>query len=132
MLVQDKRMDDPTIVSAPNKLAQKMWKARRVLDALPLKLYSNRQDSSVIFPLQWLPDIINSQVVKLEPDIINLRWVCDGFVPIEALSKIQKPIVWTFSDMWAFTGGCCYSQGCDRYTQSCGNCPLLGSKLRRS
>lgn len=127
MLIQDKRMDDPTIVSASNKLAQKMWKARPVMDALPLKLYPNRQKGATLFPIQWLPDIINPQIVKLNPDIINLRWICDGFLPIEALSKIQKPIVWTFADLWAFTGGCCYSQGCDRYTKSCGNCPILGS-----
>jgi glycosyltransferase involved in cell wall biosynthesis len=127
MLIQDKRMDDPTIISAPNKLAQKMWKARPVLDALPLKLYPNRQKGATLFPIQWLPDMINPQINKLAPDIINLRWICDGFFPIEALSKIQKPIVWTFADLWAFTGGCCYSQGCDRYTKSCGNCPILDS-----
>lgn len=127
MLIQDKRMDDPTIISAPNKLAQKMWKARPVLDALPLKLYPNRQKGATLFPIQWLPDIINPQINKLAPDIINLRWICDGFLPIEALSKIQKPIVWTFADLWSFTGGCCYSQGCDRYTKSCGNCPILDS-----
>jgi hypothetical protein len=28
--------------------------------------------------------------------------------------------------MSAFTGGCCYSQECDRYTKPCGNCPILG------
>lgn len=127
MLIQDKRMDDPTIVSASSPFAQKMWKARPVLDALPLKLYPKRQKGATLFPIQWLPDIVNPQIVKLEPDIINLRWICDGFLPIEALAKIQKPIVWTFADLWAFTGGCCYSQGCDGYTKSCGNCPILES-----
>jgi glycosyltransferase involved in cell wall biosynthesis len=29
--------------------------------------------------------------------------------------------------MWAFTGGCHYSQDCDRYTASCGVCPQLHS-----
>jgi glycosyltransferase involved in cell wall biosynthesis len=28
--------------------------------------------------------------------------------------------------MSAFTGGCCYSQECDGYTKSCGNCLILG------
>ncbi|GAA6618297.1 glycosyltransferase family 4 protein [Scytonema sp. NUACC26] len=128
MLVQDKRMDDPTIVSASNPLAQKLWKFRPVLDGLPLKLYPNRQKGAVLFSIQWLPDIINSQIVKFQPDIINLRWVCEGFLPIEALSKIQKPIVWTLNDMWSFTGGCYYSEGCEQYKKSCGNCPILGSK----
>lgn len=34
MLVQDQRIDDRTVMSAPNKVAQRMWKARPVLDAL--------------------------------------------------------------------------------------------------
>ena len=34
MLVQDRRIDDRTVMSAPNKVAQRMWKARPVLDAL--------------------------------------------------------------------------------------------------
>lgn len=127
MLIQDKRMDDPTLISASNSLAQKLWNARRVVDALPLKLYPKRQAGSVLFPIQWLPDIVNPKIKQINPDIINLRWICDGFLPIEALSKIQKPIVWTFADLWAFTGGCCYSQGCDRYTQTCGHCPILKS-----
>jgi glycosyltransferase involved in cell wall biosynthesis len=29
--------------------------------------------------------------------------------------------------MWPFTGGCHYSQECDRYTDSCGACPKLHS-----
>jgi glycosyltransferase involved in cell wall biosynthesis len=127
MLVQDKRIDDPTVISSPNQVARKMGKYRPLLDALPLNLYPNRQRHPVLFPLQWLPNTVTSQITALNPDIINLHWICDGFVPIEALSKFNKPIVWTLDDMWAFTGGCCYSQECDRYTKSCGNCPVLGS-----
>ena len=43
ILVQDRRIDDSTVMSDPNKVAQTMWKARPVLDALPLKFYRNRQ-----------------------------------------------------------------------------------------
>jgi glycosyltransferase involved in cell wall biosynthesis len=55
-----------------------------------------------------------------------LHWIGDGFVAAEALSEFNKPIVWTLHDMSAFTGGCYYSQECDRYTKSCGNCLILG------
>ena len=127
MLVQDKRIDDPTVISSPNQLAQRMGKYRLFLDALPLKLYPNRQRYPALFPLQWFPNTITSQIAALAPDIINLHWICDGFVPIEALAKFNKPIVWTLHDMWAFTGGCCYSGECDGYTKSCGTCPQLGS-----
>jgi glycosyltransferase involved in cell wall biosynthesis len=33
--------------------------------------------------------------------------------------------------MWAFTGGCHYSQDCERYTASCGACVQLGSSKDR-
>ncbi len=37
----------------------------------------------------------------------------------------QKPVVWTFHDMWPFTGKCAHAFECDRYTRSCGCCPYL-------
>ena len=99
-------------MSAPNKVAQRMWKARPVLDALPLQFYRNRQRHPVLFSVQWLPDIITSRIAALNPDVVNLHWIGDGFVAAEALSEFNKPIVWTLHDMSAFTGGCCYSQEC--------------------
>lgn len=39
--------------------------------------------------------------------------------------KLGKPVVWTFHDMWAFTGGCHYSAGCEGYQQDCYSCPQL-------
>jgi glycosyltransferase involved in cell wall biosynthesis len=61
-------------------------------------------------------------------DIIQLHWVAGviNFVSIPDIIK-QKPLVWRFSDLNPFTGGCHYSWGCDRYIKSCGACPLLAS-----
>ena len=95
------------------------------LDELPLKRYSKRDRA--MFSPQWFPDSVAARVKQLDPDIVHLHWTCDGFLKIESLAKFQKPIVWTLHDMWAFTGGCHYTQGCDRYTQGCGMCPQLGS-----
>ncbi len=63
-----------------------------------------------------------------EADVLHLHWINQGFLSLEGiqqLSKLGKPIVWTLHDMWAFTGGCHYSRGCDHFQQSCGNCPYL-------
>ncbi|MCC7506635.1 MAG: glycosyltransferase family 4 protein [Saprospiraceae bacterium] len=63
-----------------------------------------------------------------EADVLHLHWINQGFLSlkgIEQLSKLGKPIVWTLHDMWAFTGGCHYSQGCDHFLQQCGHCPFL-------
>jgi len=126
MLVPDPRIDDSTVMSAPNKVVQRMWKARPVLDALPLQFYRNKQSNPAGLSVQWLPNIITYRIAALNPDVVNLHWIGDGFVAAEALSEFNKPIVWTLHDISAFTGGCCYSQECDRYTKPCGNCFILG------
>ena len=127
MMVQLKSSDYPTVFSPqtiPGKLTAKLKLPER-LDALPLKFYPQRDVTD--FSLQWLPNKIAANVSKLAPDVVNLHWVCHGYVAIETIAKLNKPLVWTLHDMWAFTGGCHYTQECDRYTHSCGTCPQLGS-----
>lgn len=58
-------------------------------------------------------------------DIIHLHWINFGFLSIDDLGKllsINKPIVWTLHDMWAFTGGCHHSGDCEGFKGLCGNC----------
>ena len=37
-------------------------------------------------------------------DVVNLHWITDGFVSIEEIGKITKPVVWSLYDMWTFCG----------------------------
>ncbi len=58
-------------------------------------------------------------------DIIHLHFTNFGFLSaknIEQLCSLNKPVVWTLHDMWAFTGGCHHSGNCENYQESCGNC----------
>ena len=126
MLVQEKHSYDETIIAPQIRLFQGIARAKLSFDALPLKLYPQR-DQSTLFSLQWLPDRIMSQVAQLNPDVVNLHWVNGGFAQIETLAKFKCPLVWTIHDMWPFTGGCHYSGSCDRYMGSCGHCPQLQS-----
>jgi glycosyltransferase involved in cell wall biosynthesis len=127
MLVQAKQSDDRTVIGSPTSsgIAKAGVGLRLTLDHLPLKLYPKR-DRNTCSP-QWLPDTISSKVAQLAPDVINLHWINAGYLQIETIAKFKKPIVWTLHDMWAFTGGCHYSQDCDRYIASCGTCPQLHS-----
>ena len=125
MLVQEKLSNDPKVFSSPAFVNRKLNSLIPRLNRLPLKLYP--QLEKVIFSPQWVPDNLPSQVEKFQPDIINLHWVCNGYLQVETLPKFSQPLVWTLHDMWAFTGGCHYSEDCDRYTQSCGTCPQLHS-----
>jgi len=128
MLVQVKQGDDRAVIgsSSESGIGKARTGLRLTLDQLPLKFYPN--GGSRNYSSHWLPDKINIQVKKLDPDIINLHWISAGFIQIETIAKFNQPIVWTLHDMWAFTGGCHYNQECDKYTASCGACPQLSSK----
>jgi len=44
------------------------------------------------------------EINRSSADIINLHWVTDGFLSIEQIGKIDKPVVMSLYDMWAFCG----------------------------
>lgn len=121
MLVQYKSGSDETICAVEGKVPTRI---RSLIDSTALNSYPRRQQ---LFSPEWFPDVISSRVARINPDVINLNWVCNGFLQVETLARLGKPLTWTLQDMWAFTGGCHYSQGCDRYKSSCGNCPQLQS-----
>ncbi len=59
-------------------------------------------------------------------NLVNLHWVAD-MLDYRTLPQLtdRVPVVWTFHDMNAFTGGCHYSETCERYAAQCGACPQL-------
>lgn len=125
MMVQYKSSNDKTVLEPFSNLDKWVNRLRPRLDGLPLQLYPRRNCS--IFSCQWLPDFIEPKLKHLSLDVINLHWNCGGFLRIESLAKFNIPLIWTIHDMWAFTGGCHYSQNCNRYTNSCGSCFQLHS-----
>lgn len=126
MMVGYKFTNDHTVTKASQNLLDRTFDFfRPSLDSLPLTPYPRRQHSTLSF--QWLPDGIIRKIEPFAPDIINLHWIGSGFVQIETIARFRQPVCWTLHDMWAFTGGCHYSDGCDRFTQCCGACPILRS-----
>jgi glycosyltransferase involved in cell wall biosynthesis len=100
-------------------------KVRHTFDRLPLRFYPNFGNAP--FSLNWCPTNIDRKVDALRPELVHLHWCQTNFVPTGSLPKLDYPLVWTFHDMWAFTGGCHYSDGCGGFRRSCGHCPILGS-----
>ena len=131
LLVQSKQSGYLNVVgeSAASGITQAKQGLRLTFDNLPLKFYKGYDGAT--FSSQWLPDSVLSKVNKIDPEVVNLHWINAGFLNIETISKFNRPVVWTLHDMWPFTGGCHYNQMCDRYQQSCGACPQLGSSKQR-
>lgn len=71
---------------------------------------------------------IHGALQKMDYDIVHLHWINERFLDISELKKINKPIVWTLHDSWAFCGVCHYFLDCVKYQTHCGACPMLGSK----
>ncbi|MCU0353117.1 MAG: glycosyltransferase family 4 protein [Cytophagales bacterium] len=132
--VHFKGTGDPR-VSAPEGFVGKLNKKLRLaeqLQKLPLNRYKQRSEIHFSPSRSWVEaamsaDSVASVVERINPDVVHLHWVNNGFMDAAVLSKINKPIVWTLHDMWAFTGGCHYSGTCTRYRESCGSCPALNS-----
>jgi glycosyltransferase involved in cell wall biosynthesis len=125
MFVDRKYSDDASVLSASGAVARTGSRIRARLDRMPLARYQLTQDS--FWSIGWVPHPIERFVKRVDPDIVHVHWIGNGFLPIGALGHLRQPIVWTLRDMWSFTGGCHYTAGCDRYRLGCGACPQLRS-----
>lgn len=128
-LVQEKSGDDPFVIGPATPLRRALSAFRPMLDSLPLKRYPGRQ--RVTFTPAFIPDSLGQKLSGLNPSIVHLHWVSAGFLRIETLGRLAKPLIWTLHDSWAFTGGCHYPFDCTRYRRDCGACPILGSSRER-
>jgi glycosyltransferase involved in cell wall biosynthesis len=126
LLVQTKTSDDYTVLASASKIQKGLAKLRPTLDALPVQFYKNR--TKTLFSPSYLPSFgLADKINALTPDLVHLHWINGGMLRIEELDKINAPIIWSLHDMWAFTGGCHYDEGCEGYKIQCGNCKVLAS-----
>jgi len=128
-MVQEKFGRDPRIIGPSTNIKKGIGILRPHIDRLPLAFYPKREKT--FWSVQWLPGNVIDRINELNPDIVHLHWICNGFIPIQALSKIKQPIVWTLHDSWAFTGGCHVPQACEKFKTECNKCPQLNSGKRK-
>ena len=124
-LVQFATTNEQRVVAPAGSVAKLAARLRPELDALPLAFYPKARGA--MFSPSIVPDRLQREIRRFNPDIVHLNWICRGFIRIESLARLQKPVVWTLHDSWAFTGGCHVPQSCVRYREGCGRCPQLGS-----
>ena len=102
MLVNKKKQAEDFIIGPEKKFDKVMARLCPLLDKIPGRFSALKIDR---LSSAWAPTRLLSRIKALSPDIVNLHWINDGFVRIEALTAIEQPIVWTLHDMWAFAGG---------------------------
>lgn len=126
-LTQRKFSNDKNVISLSDSFFNKqLTNARMLLDLFPIRMFTYTNNGRFSFA-NIGKDVSDIDEIK-NADVLHLHWINEGFLSFKSLrmlGKLNKPIVWTFHDMWAFTGGCHYSSGCRRFEDKCGICPYL-------
>ena len=129
-LVRYKDSSDDSVFCVSQRLPGKEEEAGLFFSEAVQGHYINSHRTDISNTMFSLPcpgyDVSHLPVVK-EADIINLHWVACFQSPLtlRRLFALGKPVVWTLHDQWAFTGGCHYSAGCDKFRNDCSSCPQL-------
>lgn len=106
---------------------KKLYSLLRIGEIAALRALGARKN--YLFSPALLPSFVHRQLNSYEPDIFHLHWLANAFMPIASLSKLAAKAVWTMHDEWAFTGGCHYCGGCEKYNTGCNECPLVPKTL---
>jgi glycosyltransferase involved in cell wall biosynthesis len=121
VFVRDQSTDAANVFRSQSKVAKALNVVRPYVDWAAPRLYGARTR----FSPGIVPDRLASMIDSLRPDVVNLHWVAAGFMQIETVARIRRPLVWTMHDSWPFTGGCHLPGECRRYMEQCGSCPAL-------
>lgn len=118
---------NPLVKTFTNTLAKRAYAAFTILTE---RLLAKRflKPVKIPFSFMWFGFSVVHHPDVLAADVIHLHWVNHSFVnpkQLEELAKLNKPIVWTFHDSNAFTGGCHVRYTCNHFENECGNCPVL-------
>ncbi|MGY3055042.1 glycosyltransferase involved in cell wall biosynthesis [Pedobacter sp. UYEF25] len=127
VMVFYKFSQDASIDTFSKTLIQKAWAIFNIFSERYLSKWLSKSLKTP-FSLQWFGRSIKNHKEVKNADVIHLHWVNHGFLTpkfLAALDELEKPIVWTFHDSNAFTGGCHVRYGCEKFHRQCGNCPIL-------
>jgi glycosyltransferase involved in cell wall biosynthesis len=127
IFVSAKSIKSPSIiqpVTTVQKLASLIGLLREklIFKILPnnKKVYFSYNIGPVVFQFLWI-----NRLFKLNTDIFHLHWIGNGFLNLNQIKKLNKPIVITLHDVWFLTGGCHVNLGCNKYQNGCNQCPLF-------
>lgn len=103
MRVVVKASDDDTVVGgAPQSRFPMQHCIRNRMTTIPLKCFQT--DNPIIHSPAWLGIGLGPELNRIDADIIHLHWLGPSTLSVEEIGRLNKPVVWTFHDMWAFCG----------------------------
>jgi len=103
LMVIAKQLDDPSVI-LPNSLNHlaKLQLYKNIKDDQGHYVELMRQNSSLISTGRVGSDLVK-EINDSHYDLVNLHWI-NNMLSVADIGEIRKPLVWTFHDMWPFSG----------------------------
>ena len=102
LLVAKKISNEKFIYSFNNKISKFKYNLKRIISRLIIKPYELINQSN--YSISLFRSKLFDENKDIDPDIINLHWICNETISLRELNNFKKPIVWTLCDMWPFLG----------------------------
>ena len=102
MYVQVKKTLDNHVIGPVSKVSMLFCMVRARVGQLLIKMQKSSNLS--LHSLNVLPSLMLNRINNSDFDIVNLHWINGETLSIKEISEINKPIVMTLHDMWAFCG----------------------------
>jgi glycosyltransferase involved in cell wall biosynthesis len=102
MIVNHALTNDKTIIGPKNVYDK--FKVRLKLIISNLIASYHKTDNPISHSIAFFSSKIIHKINSSDADIVNLHWINGEMISIEDIAKIDKPLVWTLHDMWAFCG----------------------------
>jgi len=102
MVVARKFTNDLSIIGPKSIFRHVIQIVKQKICQILIFIFFRKQESFIspsLFPSYWYKYINNTNI-----DLIHLHWINLEFISITDIAKINKPIIWTLHDMWAFSG----------------------------
>lgn len=108
LFVHRKKLSDLHIIGLKTNLEILFDRFRSGIGVLVARFIRTRNTdyhSPAIFPTFW-----SQKLNRSNADIVHLHWIHGEMMSVNDLGSIEKPLVWTLHDMWAFSGAEHYSE----------------------
>ena len=102
LLVNEKITNSPNVLGPANQKEIFFIFLKKIF--IKLINFILKKNIGYFFSMSLFKSNILKKISKLNPEIVNLFWVNNEMLSIEQIKKINKPLVWTFVDMWPFLG----------------------------
>lgn len=102
LYVNNASLGDWTVQGPVGKRERTMARVRPAIAGFLNRLLST--DNPILHSPAVLPSSWPKRIKNGDSDVVNLHWINHEMMSIEDIGRIQKPVVWTLHDMWAFCG----------------------------